>query len=79
MCFVCGKINSKINFDFIPDSKKHISIASCFIYLDGSEIRIFCFDNIADILYSNYEIGSYIVVEGSLINDGIEVIKIHEC
>jgi len=79
MCFLSGKINSKVNFDFISNSKKHISIASCFISLNESDIRIYAFDNLADILYANYEIGSYIVVEGSIINSCVEVVKIYEC
>lgn len=39
MCFLFGKINSEISFDFLINHKKHISIASCFILSEeGNEI-----------------------------------------
>lgn len=79
MCFLFGKINSEISFDFLINHKKHISIASCFILSEeGNEIKLFAFDKIADSLYSNFEDGYFIKLEGVITNDGVEVIRIYE-
>lgn len=79
ICFLFGKINSKINFDFLLNQEQHISIASCFILSeDGNEIKLIAFDELADMLYSSYDLGTYIILEGSIINNCIEVMRIYE-
>lgn len=79
ICFLFGKINSEIKFDFLLNQDLHISIASCFILSeDGNEIKLIAFDKMADILYSDYELGTHIILEGSIINNCIEVMRIYE-
>jgi hypothetical protein len=79
ICFLFGKINSDIDFDFLMNNKKHISIASCFILSEaGFEIKIVAFDKIADDLYSNFENGIFIKLEGVITNECVEVTRIYE-
>lgn len=79
LCIIDGYIATEIDFKFLFRHKKYISVAKCFIKFGKNLLKICGYDAIADKLYANYEIGSYIVVEGSIVNSCIEVVKIHEC
>ena len=79
ICFLFGKINSDINFEFLLENKKYISIASCFVLSKyGTEVLLYAFDELADKLYSSYEKGFYIKIEGRVKKNYIEVTKIYE-
>lgn len=77
ICFLAGKIVSEIKFDFLYNSKKHISIAEFWILPDSDVMRIYtksniaqcnikvrAYDNIADIIYRNFEKNSFISLSG---------------
>lgn len=79
ICFLFGEINSDIKFEFLLNQKKHISIASCFVLSqDEIEIKICAYDELADILYSKYEKGCLLLIEGNITNDYVEVNRIYE-
>lgn len=79
ICFLFGTINSNINFEFVLNQNEHISVASCFILSQNEiEILLYAFDEIADKLYSNYERGLFIRLEGNVTNNYVEVNRIYE-
>jgi len=73
ICFLIGKICSKIEFEFILNSKD-ISVAMFDIeLLDKSVIKVKCYNKIADYCYSSLKTNMIITLEGS-INSKMEVI-----
>lgn len=73
ICILIGKICSKIQFDFILNSK-NISIVRFNIKLsNGSIIKIKGYNEIADYCYRNLEKGMLVEIEGC-INNKCEII-----
>lgn len=73
LCFIIGKIITKIRFDFIINSK-NISIATFKIELsNNSIINIKAYDEIADYCFSNLIKGDTIAIQGEL-NSQMEII-----
>ena len=72
LVIIYGEIISNIDFRFIYDrymghKEKHTSIARCRLkLLDGNEVEIYGYDNIADKMFRFYQCGSNILVKGSL-------------
>lgn len=72
LVIIYGEIISDIDFRFIYDrymghNEKHTSIARCRLkLLDGNEVEIYGYDNIADKMFRFYQCGSNILVKGSL-------------
>ena len=84
LVIISGEIISNIDFRFIYDryrghNEKHTSIVRCRLkLLDGNEVEIYGYDNIADKMFRFYQCGSNILVKGSLdqsMNVNIDVIK----
>ena len=84
LVIVYGEIITNIDFRFIYDrymerKEKHTSISRCRLeLLDGNEVEIYGYDNIADKMFRFYQCGSNILVKGSLdqsMNVNIDVIK----
>lgn len=74
LCFLMGKIVSKIEFDFLIDNgkiSKEISIARFNLQIDKENIvKIFVYNNFADIVYRELKLGDNIGIEGSLKTNG---------
>jgi len=71
--FVIGKVVSRVEFDFLINSKK-ISKASCYLKLNNkSIIEINGFNNVADYMYGCVKEKDDIFIYGKLINDKIYV------
>lgn len=85
ICILCGKILSKIEFDFLYNSKLHISLATFKISLinklfsNSSEqiINIKAYDEQADKVYKNLKQGDFVMIEGYF--DGKNVNIEHIC
>ena len=72
-CFVMGKIVSKIEFEFIINSK-NVSVAMFEIELSNkSIIKVKGYNEIADICYQNLVKGEIVTIYGSL-NNEMEII-----
>lgn len=68
---LCGKLQKKVEFNFIYDSK-YVSIArGSLILKDKNVVDIYGYDDIADFLYRNE--GEFIWIEGSIREDRVEV------
>ena len=66
ICFLIGKIISKIDFKFIINSK-NISIAIFKIELENkSQITVKAYNDLADYCYSKLKKGNMILIEGTL-------------
>ena len=72
ICFLYGKIVSKIEFDFLYNSKAHISVASFQIVVDTNIINISAYDECADKIYKEYSKGDFAILQGYF--NGKEVI-----
>ena len=68
---LCGKIQKKVEFNFIYNSK-YVSIARGKLILkDKNVVDIYGYDDIADFLYRNED--KFIWIEGSVREDGVEI------
>ena len=68
---LCGKIQKKVEFNFICDSK-YVSIArGSLILKDKNVVDIYGHDDIADFLYRNED--KLIWIEGSIRENGVEL------
>ena len=74
LCFLIGKIVNKIEFDFLIDNgkiSKEISIARFNLQIDKENIvKIFVYNNFADIVYRELKLGDNIGIEESLKTNG---------
>ena len=68
---LCGKLQKKVEFNFIYDSK-YVSIArGSLILKDKNVVDIYGYDDIADFLYRNED--KLIWIEGSIRENGVEL------
>lgn len=73
ICFFIGKVCSKINFEFILNSK-NISVCIFDIKLsNGSVVKVKGYNEIADYCYRNLRKDSVVAIEG-MINENMEVV-----
>ena len=68
---ISGNVINNIEFKFIYDrygkTNKYTSITRCMLKIDNESIVQICgYDNIADFMYRNLQIGDRIVCEGYL-------------
>ena len=73
---ISGDVITKVDFKFIYDKygnkNKHTSIARCMLKIDNASIVQICgYDNIADFMYRNLQIGDRIICDGYLDSEGI--------
>ena len=73
---ISGEVITKVEFKFIYDryenKNKHISMAKCMLKLNNESIvQIYGYDNVADFMYRNLQIGDSIVCAGYLDSEGI--------
>ena len=82
---IYGKIVSEIDFKFIynryakdSEMENKISIAKCKMELtNGSIVEIYGYDEIADFMYRNLQIGYSVICDGDLDSEGtISVLRI---
>ena len=72
LVIIYGEIITNIEFRFIYDRyskhrEKHTSIAKCRIrLLDGNEVEIYGYDDIADKMFKFFQCGSKVLIEGKL-------------
>lgn len=74
ICFLLGQIISDIDFGFIYNNKKHISIATFWLKpatnivankkIEETSIRVKAYDNYADIVYKNFNREDFIKIIG---------------
>ena len=77
LVLLSGKIISKIEFRFIIDSKR-MSMAEFFIGVDKNIIKIKAYDEIADYIYSRFNINDRISIYGSFKKNEVNVIEIEK-
>ena len=73
LCFIMGKIVSKIQFDFIMKGKsigKNVSIVRFCVYALGEKINVIGYNKVADYCYQKLNIGDNVFIEGFLRTDG---------
>ena len=81
ICFIIGKIISKIEFDFMIDNNKgfkndKISVVRFKLkLLDENVLNIIGYNNIADFCYQRLKIGENILIQGFINNSGEIEIK----
>lgn len=73
---ISGDVITKVDFKFIYDrygkTNKHTSIAKCMFKLDNESIVQICgYDNMADFMYRNLQIGDNIICDGYLDSEGM--------
>ena len=70
--FIIGKITTKIEFDFILNSK-YVSLSRFRVatICDEQEINITAYDEMADYVYANIKKGNFVMINGYLKNDGV--------
>ena len=73
---ISGEVITKVEFKFIygryGKTNKHTSIARCMLKLDNESIVQICgYDNVADFMYRNLQIGDSIVCAGYLDSEGM--------
>ena len=72
LVIIYGEIITNIEFRFIYDRyskhwEKHTSIAKCRVrLLDGNEVEIYGYDDIADKMFKFFQCGSKVLIEGKL-------------
>ena len=72
--FLIGKVITDIKFDFIINSKIHISIANFSVEtLNKQEISIVAYDDMADFCYSKFNKDDMVVINGKIRNEIIEI------
>lgn len=78
ICFLYGKIVSKIEFNFLYNSKIHTSIATMEVLPNGEKqiVLVKAYDENADKIYKEFDTGSYITLIGSLEKDNIRAVEI---
>ena len=73
LCFLMGKINSEINFNFILNSK-NISVASFELEINvDSKVEVKAYDEMADWCYQNLARKDIVLIQGKL-TSGIEIV-----
>ena len=73
LCFLMGKINSEINFNFILNSK-NISVASFELEINvDSKVEVKAYDEMADWCYQNLARKDIVLIQGEL-NSNLEII-----
>ena len=72
ICFFVGKICSKIDFQFILNSKDISIVMFDIKLLNGSVIKVKGYNEIADYCYSNLNIDEVVMIEG-YINEKYEI------
>lgn len=80
ICFLYGKIESEIEFKFIYNDRKYLSIVEFEMITNfNNNIKnyIVAYNEIADIIYSNYEKGDYINLIGTIEDNKIIVLEIN--
>lgn len=83
LCFFSGEIISDIKFEFVYNSKKHVSYLEFEIEIDDhnelekSVIKVYAFDNIADFVYQNYAKGHLIIGIGRVENSMVKLVSVH--
>ena len=86
ICFLQGQVISDVKFDFVYNSKTHISVVEFelesnhinSLYMKNKCInRVFAFDKIADEIYSRYEKDDFIAIVGCIENNGIRILEIY--
>lgn len=84
LCILGGKVINEIDLKFIYNlqkkslDKKHTAIIIIYLQLqDKQVIKLCAYDEIADYTYQNISEGDYIVVEGKIRNNFVEINKIY--
>ena len=81
LCFLYGKIISELDFEFVYNSKRHISKITFLmeIYQNKQKkciVPIKAYDLLADNIYQNAKNGDYIYAVGEVENNCVEVKEI---
>ena len=80
ICFLMGKIISKIEFKFFYNSKKHVSMVEFFMntYKGNLQVLVRGYDEIADTVYKKFSINNSINLMGFIENNEIIIEEILE-
>ncbi len=83
LCYLSGKILNKVNLKFIYDnkrksiSKKHTSVVELTLKLANESVVIAKgYDDIADLLYRKVKQGDFVLIEGRLKENEVEVLAL---
>ena len=77
LVFLNGKIISEIEFRFIIESKR-MAMIEFLIEVDKNIIKIKAYDEVADYIYSRFNIDDRISIYGSLKKKEVNVIEIEK-
>ena len=77
LVFLNGKIISEIEFRFIIESKR-MAMIEILIEVDKNIIKIKAYDEVADYIYSRFNIDDRISIYGSLKKKEVNVIEIEK-
>ena len=73
LCFLMGKINSEINFNFILNSK-NISVSSFKLKVGkDTKVLVKAYDEMADWCYQNLARKDIVLIQGKL-TSGVEIV-----
>ena len=81
LCVIDGYVATDVNFRFVFNSKKHVSVAECLIKNKKNTLKILGYDDIGDKLYSEFELKDYIMISGKLYHNYIliqDIIEVEE-
>ena len=70
VCNLLGKIIENVSFDFIYKGKA-VSIARSKILCGSSVIDIYGYDNVADYMYRNINVGDIVYIYGNISKFGV--------
>ncbi|MGN1300957.1 MAG: hypothetical protein ACI4U9_00230 [Clostridia bacterium] len=78
ICFLYGKIVSKVIFEFLYNSKIHTSVVTIEVLPQKEKVPILvkAYDLKADMIYRNFEQGDYISLMGMITSNSVNVIEI---
>lgn len=78
ICFLYGKIVSKIEFDFLYNSKIHTSVVTMEVLPNGEKqiVLVKAYDENADKIYKEFDIGSYITLMGKVEKNNIKILEV---
>lgn len=84
LCFLSGQIKNEIDLKFIynPETKKlskeHISITFIGLEIEKEQIvKLYAYDEMADKIYQSAKQGDFIVVQGKIREQDIEISRVY--
>lgn len=82
ICFLYGKIISEIDFKFVYNSKKYISVVKFEIEIQNNfhitTLPVFAYNELADEIYSEYEKNNFVMIVGRIENNNVNILEAYK-